>query len=110
MTTSRIIALTAAIMACAAPAASASPAIDPPAARAHVAQPVTSASIAAHHEQLSNQQYLASHAQPAPAVASAPLTDRTDTDAQFPLVFVLLGLTIPLGIALAAVVAQPVRA
>jgi hypothetical protein len=107
MKTSRLITITAAIIACAAPAASARPAIDPP-ARPHVAAPVNSATIAAHREQLSTEQYLASRGQSAPAT---PLTDRTaDTDGRFPTVFVLLGLTIPLGIVLARIASKPVRA
>ena len=106
MKTSRIILITAAIIACAAPAASARPVIDPP-ARPHVAEPVNSATIAAHHEQLSTQQYMASHGQSAEAT---PLTDRTeDTDGGFPIAFVLIGLTVPLALGLAMVVAKPIR-
>ena len=103
-----IIALTAAVMACAAPAASARPAVDPP-ARAHVAQPVSGASIAAHHERLGTEQYLARQGHAAEAVS---LTDRTesDSDGRFPVAFVLIGLTIPLALGFAAVVAKPVRA
>lgn len=105
MKTSRLIIITAAILACAAPAASARPASDPAGARPHVERAATAASIAAHHEQLSQQQYLASHGQG----QTVPLTDATDTDNRFPLVFVLVGLSIPLAIGLASIVAKPVR-
>ena len=107
MKTSRFLIITAAIIACAAPAASARPAIDPP-ARTHVAETVSSATIAAHHEQLSNAQYLVSDGASAEAT---PLTDRTasDTDGRFPIVFFLIGLSILLALGLAKVVAKPVR-
>jgi hypothetical protein len=107
MKTSHLIITTAAIIACAAPAASARPAMDPPTARAHQVQASTPASIAAHKEQLSTQQYLASHGTSAKAT---PLTDRTaDPDGRFPIVFVLIGFSIPLALGLAKVVAKPVR-
>jgi hypothetical protein len=109
MKTSRLlitIAAAAALM-CAAPAANARPAMDPPGARTAVPKPATPASIALHHEQMSQQQYLASHGTGA---AAEPLTDATDTDNRFPLVFVIVGLSIPLAIGLATLVARPVRA
>jgi hypothetical protein len=96
----------AAVLMGAAPAANARPAMDPPGARTSVPHAVTPASIAAHHEQLSQQQYLASHGTGAPA---EPLVNGTDTDNQFPLVFVLVGLSIPFAIGLGAIVARPFR-
>ena len=103
MKTARLIILTAAIIACAAPAASARPAIDPP---ARAAEPVNSASIAAHHEQLSTDQYLASHGR---SVEATPLTDRTGSgsDGRFPVAFVLIGIAIPLALGFAASAAVP---
>jgi hypothetical protein len=106
MKTSRLLIITAAIIACAAPAASARPAMDPSTARPHKEQASNMASIAAHKEQLSSQQYLASHGQTAESV---PLTDGTDTDGQFPIVFVLVGLTLPLALGLAWMVSKPIR-
>ena len=107
MKTSRLIITTAAILAIAAPAASARPATDPPTARPHQVQASTPASIAAHKEQLSSQQYLASRGQSA---ESTPLVDRTtETDGRFPIVFVLIGLSIPLALGFAMVAAKPVR-
>ena len=110
MKTSRLLITTAAIIACTVPAASARPAMDPATARPHKVQASTPATIAAHKEELSQQQYLASHSQGSPEVA--PLTDRTgtDSDGRFPLAFVLIGLTIPLALGFAAIVAKPVRA
>jgi hypothetical protein len=55
----------------------------------------TSASIAAHREQISNEQWQRSQAQP----AAAPLTDRTSPDTGLPIVLVLLGVAVPLGLA-----------
>jgi hypothetical protein len=108
MKTSHILITTAAILAIAAPAASARPAMDPPTARPHKAQASTPASIIAHKEQLSTEQYLASRGQSAEAT---PLADRTtDTDGRFPIVFVLIGLSIPLALGLAKVAGRPVRA
>jgi hypothetical protein len=86
MKTSHLIALTATIVACAAPTASARPAVDPP---LYQPAPVTSGSMAAHRQQMSDEQWQRSQAQPAPA----PLTDRTATDDGFPLTLVLLGVT-----------------
>jgi hypothetical protein len=106
MKTSRLLITTAAILAIAAPSAAASPAGDPATARPHVPQASTPASIIAHKEELTQQQYLASRSQSAPAT---PLADRTDTDNGFPVAFVLLGLTIPLGIGLGMLAARPVR-
>jgi hypothetical protein len=105
--TSRLIILitTVAVLACGAPTASARPAADPANARPHVERATTAASIAAHHEQISEQQYVASHGQSEPVA----LTNATDTDSQFPLVFVLVGLSISLGIAIASILARPVR-
>ena len=106
MKTSRLLITTAAILAIAAPAASARPAMDPATARPHQPQASTPATIVAHKEQLSTQQYLASRRQGAEAT---PLTDRTDTDNGFPVAFVLLGLTIPLGIGIGMLAGRPVR-
>ena len=104
MKTSRLLIITAAIVAIAAPSASASPAQDPSTARPHKAQASTLASIAAHKEQLSTAQYAASNGSSAKAT---PLTDRTGTDNGFPLVFVLIGAALAVGAA--TVVAKPVR-
>jgi hypothetical protein len=93
MKTTHLIALTATIVACTAATASARPAVEPPASDASKASVTTSASIAAHRERISNEQWHRSQAQP------APLTDRTATDSGFPLVLVLLGITVPLGLA-----------
>lgn len=108
MKTSRLLITTAAVIAIAAPTASARPAMDPATARPHKPQASTPASIIAHKEQLSTQQYLASHGQSAEAT---PLTDRTvpASDDSFPTVFVLFGLAIPLAFAVAKVAAKPVR-
>ncbi len=107
MKTSRLLITTAAILAIAAPAASARPATDSATARPHKAQASTPASIIAHKEQLSTQQYLASRGQSAKA---APLANRVpDTDNGFPTVFVLIGLSILLAIGLAALAAKPIR-
>jgi|SoiMethySBSTD1v2_1073268.scaffolds.fasta_scaffold1878704_1 hypothetical protein len=105
MKTSRLlIIITGAAILFAAPVASARPAHDPDNARPYEAQPATLARIAAHHEQVSQQQYLAGH-RPSTAV---PPTDDPDTPS--PLVFALVGLSIPLGIGLATILAKPVRA
>jgi hypothetical protein len=108
MKTSRILIIisTVAALALSAPAANARPAADPAGARTSVPHAVSPASIALHHEQMSEQQYLASHGTGAPA---EPLVDGTDTDNQFPVVFVLVGLSIPLAIGLGAIVARPFR-
>jgi len=86
MKTSQLIALTATIVACSAATASARPAVEPPASKP---SPVTAGSMAAHREQVRNEQWQRSQAQPAPA----PLTDRTATDNGFPLALVLIGVT-----------------
>ena len=91
MKTTHLIALTATIVACTAATASARPAVEPPGSQASEPSAATSASIAAHREQISNEQWQRSQAQPAPA----PLTDRTATDDGFPLGLVLLGVTRP---------------
>ena len=105
MKTSHLIALTATIVACTATTASARPALEPPGNQAFKPSAVTSGSIAAHHEQISNEQWQRSQAQPAPA----PLTDRTATDDGFPLVLVLVGVTVPLAL-LGLAVGKPVLA
>ena len=108
MKTSRLLIITAATIALAAPTASARPAMDPATARPHKAQASTMASIAAHKEQLSTEQYLASRGQAADAT---PLTDRTSPDGNgFPVVFVLFGLAIPLALIAAKLASKPVRA
>ena len=106
MKTSRLILITATIVALAAPTASARPASEPSPSQAARLTASTPASIAAHHEQISAAQWQRSQA----ASPAAPLTDRTANDGRIPLVFVLVGLTIPLGLALAAFVANPVLA
>ena len=95
MKTTHLIALTATIVACTAATASARPAEEPPGSQASKAPAATSASIAAHREQISNEQWQRSQAQP----AAAPLTDRTAADGGFPLVLVVLGVAVPLGLA-----------
>ena len=95
MKTTHLIALTATIVACTAATASARPAVEPPGSQASKPSAATSGSIAAHREQISNEQWQRSQAQP----AAAPLTDRTPTDTGLPLVLVLLGATVPLGLA-----------
>ena len=95
MKTTHLIALTATIVACTAATASARPAGEPPGSQTSKPSAATSASIAAHREQISNEQWQRSQTQP----ATAPLTDRTATDSGFPLALVLLGATVPLGLA-----------
>lgn len=106
MKTSRLLTIVAAaaVLMCTAPAAIARPAADPAGARTSVPTASTPASIALHHEQMSQQQYLASRGAGAPA---EPLVDGTETDARFPVVFVLAGIAIPLSIGLAALAARP---
>ena len=84
MKTSHLIALTATIVACTAATASARPAEEPPGSQASKPSAATSASIATHREQISNEQWQRSQTQP----ASAPLTDRTSPDTGMPLVLV----------------------
>jgi hypothetical protein len=91
MKTSQLIALTATIVACSAATASARPAVEPPASQPPEPTAVTSGSMAAHREQVRNEQWQRSQAQPAPA--PAPLTDRTATDDGLPLGLVLIGAT-----------------
>jgi hypothetical protein len=86
MKTSHIITLTATIVACTATTAAARPVVDPPASRP---APVTAGSMAAHSEQVRNERWQRSQAQPAPA----PLTDRTATDDGLPLGLFLIGAT-----------------
>jgi pyruvate/2-oxoglutarate dehydrogenase complex dihydrolipoamide acyltransferase (E2) component len=95
MKTTQLIALTATIVACTAASASARPAAEPPGSQASSPSAATSASIAAHREQISNEQWQRRQTQP----AAAPLTDRTATDSGVPIVLVLLGVTVPLGLA-----------
>jgi hypothetical protein len=94
MKTTHLIALTATIVACTAATASARPAVEPPDSQASKPAAVTSGSIAAHREQISNEQWQRSQAQPAPA----PLTDRTATDGGLPIALVLIAVTVPLGL------------
>jgi hypothetical protein len=95
MKTTHLIALTATIVACTAATASARPAVEPPGSQPSKPSAATSASIAAHREQISNEQWQRSQAQP----AAAPLTDRTSTDTGLPLVLVLFSAAVPLGLA-----------
>ena len=108
MKTSRLLIITAATIAIAAPTASARPTTDPATARTHQPQASNSASIITHKEQMSTQQYLASRGQGSEA---KPLIDRTAaaSDDSFPTVFVLLGLAIPLALVVAKFAAKPVR-
>jgi hypothetical protein len=106
MQTSRLITITAALFALAVPAASARPAFDPAAAQAAKPTASTPASIAAHREQMSAQQDRASHSR----TEATSLEDRTAADGPSPILFVLVGLTVPLGIALAHFVAKPALA
>jgi hypothetical protein len=99
MKTSHLIALTATIVACTATTASARPAVEPPVSRASEPAPVTLGSMAADRQQMSDEQWQRSNAQPAPA----PLTDRTATDDGFPLALVLIGVTVPLGLLIVAI-------
>jgi hypothetical protein len=100
MKTSQFIALTATIVACSAATAAARPAVEPPASQPSDQPAVTSGSMAAHREQVRNEQWQRSQAQPAPA--PAPLTDRTATDDGLPLGLVLIGVTVPLGLLVVA--------
>jgi hypothetical protein len=95
MKTTHLIALTATIVACTAATASARPAVEPPGSQASKPSAATSASIATHREQISNEQWQRSQTQPAPASPADPAAPETG----FPLVLVLLGVTVPLGLA-----------
>jgi hypothetical protein len=106
MKTTHLIALTATIVACTAATASARPAVEPPGSQASKPSAVTSGSNAAHRWNNSSEMRRDSQAQPAPA----PLTDRTATDDGFPLVFVLIGLTVPLSLVLMQLVGKPALA
>jgi hypothetical protein len=99
MKTTHLIALTATIVACTAATASARPAIEAPGSQASKPAPVTAGSMAAHREQVRNEQWQRSQAQPAPA----PLTDRTATDDGLPLGLVLIGVTVPLAVLIVAI-------
>jgi hypothetical protein len=99
MKTTHLIALTATIVACTAATASARPAVEPPGSQASKPSAATSASIAAHREQISNEQWQRSQAQPEPA----PLTDRTASDDGLPLGLVLIGVSVPLGLLIVAI-------
>ena len=95
MKTSHLIALTATIVACTAATASARPAVEPPGSQASKPSTVTASSIAAHREQISNEQWQRRQTQPAPASPADPVAP----EAGFPFVLVLLGVTVPLGLA-----------
>ena len=99
MKTTHLIALTATIVACTAATASARPAVEPPGSQAPKPSAATSASIAAHHEQISNEQWQRSQTQP----AAAPLTDRTASDDGLPLGLILIGVTVPLALLIVAI-------
>ena len=101
MKTSHLIALTATIVACTAATASARPAVERPGSQASKPSVVTPGSMAAHREQIHNEQWQRSQAQPAPA--PAPLTDRTATDDGLPLGLVLIGVTVALGLLIVAI-------
>ena len=95
MKTTHLIALTATIVACTAATASARPADDPPGSQASKPAAVSAASIAAHREQISTQPWQRSPNPPAPTQPVDPAAP----DNGFPLVLVLLGVTVPLGLA-----------
>jgi hypothetical protein len=95
MKTTHLIALTATIVACTAATASARPAVEPPGSQASKPSAATSASIGTHREQISSEQWQRSQAQP----AAASLTDRPAPDSGLPLVLVLAGIAVPLGLA-----------
>ena len=99
MKTSHLIALTATIVACTAATASARPAVEPPGSQSSKPSAATSASIAVHREQISNEHWRRSQTQPAPA----PLTDRTAPDDGLPLGLVLICVTVPLGLLIVAI-------
>jgi len=100
MKTTHLIALTATIVACTATTASARPAVEPPGNQASKPSAATPASIAAHREQISNEQWQRRQvAEPAPA----PLSDRTDLDDGLPLALVLVAVTVPLGLLILAI-------
>ena len=99
MKTTHLIALTATIVAFTAATASARPAVEPPGSQASKPSAATSASIAAHREQISTEQWQRSQGQPAPA----PLTDRTASDDGLPLGLVLIAVTVPLGLLIVAI-------
>jgi hypothetical protein len=94
MKTTHLIALTATIVACTAATASARPAVEPPGSQTSKPSAATSASIATHREQIISEQWQRSQAQP----AAAPLTERTAPDTGLPLVLVLAGVAVPLGL------------
>ena len=95
MKTSHLIALTATIVVCTATTASARPAVEPPGSQSSKPSAATASSIAAHREQISNEQWQRSQGQP----AAAPLTDRTAPDTGLPIVLVMAGVAVPLGLA-----------
>jgi hypothetical protein len=100
MKTIRLIALTATIVACTAATASARPAVEPPGSQTSKPQAATPASIAAHREQIANEQWQRRQvAQP----ASAPLTDGAALDDGLPLGLVLIAVTVPLAVLIVAV-------
>jgi hypothetical protein len=99
MKTTHLIAITATIVAFSAATASARPAVEPPGSQSSKPSASTAASIFAHREQITTEQWQRSQAQ------AAPLADRTAPDTGFPLVFVLGGVAVPLG--LAFLVARP---
>ncbi len=105
MKTSHLIALTATIVALAAPTASARPLSDPPGS--HTSEPTvsTSASIAAHRDQLSTEQWQRTQV----ASPVTPLEDRT-VDGGFPVAYVLIGLTVLLGFGLLRFARKPALA
>src|SRR5215213_8685045 len=95
MKTTHLIALTATIVACTAATASARPAVEASGSQTSKPSTATSASIATHREKISNEQWQRNQAQP----AAAPLTDRRATDTGLPIVLVLVGVAVPLGLA-----------
>jgi hypothetical protein len=99
MKTSHLIALTATIVACSAATASARPAVEPPVSQPVEPTAVTPGSMAAHREQMREEQWQRSQALPTPA----PLTDRSADDDGLPLALVLVGVAVPLGLLIVAI-------
>jgi hypothetical protein len=99
MKTTHLIALTATIVACTAATASARPAVEPPGSQASKPPAATWASIASHREQVSNEQWQRSQAQP----AETSLADRTAPDGGLPLALVLVVVAVPLGLLIVAI-------
>jgi hypothetical protein len=105
MNIQRILTTTAAVLAIAAPVASARPAVDSGhAGRAAQVQTSNYATMATHHDQVSNAQWQRAQAQP-----ETPLTaDTPDTGGRFPLPLVAIAIGVTLGIVLLQFVGKQV--